>query len=686
MRVVSIEAQVEATRQETKSKPVSAMRQLLTYTRPGEVNVYARKLPKIMPAAAFRRTEGGVQMTQYNGIVQLEVNGLANQLEVERIKREAQELPQTLQAFAGSSARSVKIWVRFTRPDNTLPTSREEAEIFHAHAYRRAVNHYQPSLSYPITLKTPALEQYARLSFDPDLYYNPDATPIYLRQPLEMPEETTYQEAVRAEESPLRRLIPGYDSHRTLSALFEASLAQAFDELEEYTRDGDQKPLLIHLAENCFRAGIPEEEAARWAMDHFGNVRQPYLVRQTVQNVYTTAKGFGKKIPMSAEQELSFRTEEFMQRRYEFRYNTMTTGVEYRERNTFCFNFQPLNNRTRNSIAINALQEGLKLWDRDVIRYLDSDRVPIHKPLENYLSNLYGRWDGRDHIRAMALRVPCNNPHWPDLFRRWMLNMVAHWRGFDKKYANCTAPLLVGAQGYRKSTFCRSIPPSDLQTYYTDSIDFANKRDAEMALNRYALINMDEFDQIKPNQQAYLKHVLQKPVVNVRRPHATAVQEFRRYASFIGTSNHKDLLTDPSGSRRYIVIDVTGPIDCSPVDHEQLYAQAMHLLYEGERYWFDSEDEAAITESNQEFQVMPLAEQLYHEYFRAAEPGEACEEFLSIEILEELQRDSKMKVSLCSIVQFGRILQRNKVPCVHTRRGNVYQVVRIKQRKGTRKE
>ncbi|WP_286084090.1 VapE domain-containing protein, partial [Parabacteroides goldsteinii] len=77
------------------------------------------------------------------------------------------------------------------------------------------------------------------------------------------------------------------------------------------------------------------------------------------------------------------------------------------------------------------------------------------------------------------------------------------------------------------------------------------------------------------------------------------------YASFIGTSNHKDLLTDTSGSRRYIVINVTGPIDCSPIDYEQLYTQAIHDLYKGERYWFDTEDEKIITENNQEFQVMP---------------------------------------------------------------------------------
>ncbi|MCS3171760.1 DUF3874 domain-containing protein [Bacteroides thetaiotaomicron] len=687
MRTLDINLQIEAMKHETKAQPISNLRTSIRYASPDAKLDDAKKLTKVIPAAAFRKTANGIQMTAYNGIIQIEVNHLANLMEVNRVKQEAEELSQTYLAFMGSSGHSVKIWVRFTRPDKSLPKNREEAEIFQAHAYRKAVSLYQPILSYSIELKNPALEQFCRQTYDPELYYNPDSTIMYMRQPMEMPSETTYQEAVQAETSPFKRLIPGYDSLETLSALFEVALNKACQSLSElqpgiYPRsDEDLKPLLVQLAENCFQAGIPEEETARCAIAHLYRQKKEFLIRQTVQSVYTIAKGFGKKSPLSAEQELELRTEEFMQRRYEFRYNTMTTVTEYRERNTFCFYFRPLSDRVRNSIAMNARLEGLSLWDRDVVRYLDSDRIPIFNPIEDFLFGLDVRWDGHDRIRELAARVPCNNRHWADLFYRWFLNMVAHWRQTDRKYANCTVPLLVGPQAYRKSTFCRSLLPPELQAYYTDRIDFSNKRDAEISLNRFALINMDEFDQNRVNQQAFLKHIFQKPIVNVRRPHGTATQEMRRYASFIGTSNHKDLLTDTSGSRRYIVVDVTGPIDCSPIDYEQLYAQAMHDLYKGERYWFDPEDEKVMNESNQEFQVMPIAEQLFHEYFRAATEGEECEQFLAIEILEQVQHDSKIRVSDCNIIQFGRILQKNRVPSVHTKRGNVYRVVRIKAKR-----
>lgn len=78
---------------------------------------------------------------------------------------------------------------------------------------------------------------------------------------------------------------------------------------------------------------------------------------------------------------------------------------------------------------------------------------------------------------------------------------------------------------------------------------------------------------------------------------------------------------------------------------------------------------------------MPIAEQLFHKYFRVAKEGEECEQLLAIEILEQVQHDSRIHVSNCNIIQFGRILQKNKVASVHTKRGNIYKVVRRKEEK-----
>lgn len=74
-----------------------------------------------------------------------------------------------------------------------------------------------------------------------------------------------------------------------------------------------------------------------------------------------------------------------MNRRYEFRYNTQIGEVEYRERCSFYFRFRPLDKRAQNSILLDAQSEGIAVWDRDVDRYLHSNRVSVYNPLEEFI-------------------------------------------------------------------------------------------------------------------------------------------------------------------------------------------------------------------------------------------------------------------------------------------------------------
>lgn len=681
LSVYDLETFIPRIKTEIKSRPISTFREQLRYLLPGDHCSAAEKLPEIIPAAEFKRIDGVMQMKAYNGLVELTVGPLSNKAEIALVKQKAWEQPQTRCVFVGSSGKSVKIWTRFTRPDNSLPVTREEAEIFHAHAYKLAVRCYQPQLPYDILPKEPTLEQYSRLSFDPDIWVRPDSVQFYLSQPMAMPDELTYREAVQAEKSPLTRSLPGFDSEDSFSLLFEAALRKAYTDLGEA---GGELPyqeqwqaLVKQLARNSFHSGIPQEEVVKRAVYHYYIRKQEVLIREMVGNIYTECKGFGKKSSQNKEQLLAMQTEEFMKRRYELRYNTQIGEVECRERNSFRFRFLPADKRMLNSIALDAQMEGLPLWDRDINRYIYSNRVPVFNPLEEFLYGL-SKWDGKDRIRALAATVPCDNRYWEDLFHRWFLNMVAHWRGMNKKHANSVSPLLVGPQGTRKSTFCRSIMPPSERSYYTDSIDFSRKRDAELALNRFALINIDEFDQVSVTQQGFLKHILQKPVLNVRKPYSNAVLEMRRYASFIATSNQKDLLTDPSGSRRFICIEVTGVIDTNkPIDYDQLYAQAMSELEHGERYWFDEEEEKIMMENNREFEQNTPEEQLFYRYFRVADPTEEGEWLASSEIMEMLRRGSSIPLSVKRVNAFGRILRKLGVPSRHMRNGTFYHVVRI---------
>ena len=84
-----------------------------------------------------------------------------------------------------------------------------------------------------------------------------------------------------------------------------------------------------------------------------------------------------------------------------------------------------------------------------------------------------------------------------------------------------------------------------------------------------------------------------------------------------------------------------------------------------------------MTESNQEFEQSPAIEQLFQVYYRAAGDEEAGEWLLAADILQRIQKASKMKFSSGQVNYFGRILQRLGVKSFRKTRGVYYHVVPV---------
>ena len=352
---------------------------------------------------------------------------------------------------------------------------------------------------------------------------------------------------------------------------------------------------------------------------------------------------------------VAMQMEEFMTRRYELRFNRMKGCKEYRERHSLFTDYRPVTAETVKSICFEVQLEGISAIEYDVQRYVDSQRIPHYWPVEEYLYDLPA-WDGTERIRVLADCVPCENGEWRDFFYLWFLSMVAHWLQMDREHANSTSPLLVGPQGCRKSTFCQSLLPPELRPYYIDGIDLGSRKDAELALNRFALINLDEFDSIPVSRQPYLKNLLQKSKVTLRKPYGESVEEMRRFASFIATSNTFSLLTDTSGSRRFIGVEVKGMIRIEPLDYPQLYAEAVTALREGARYWFTPEEEVRLNLNNQAFEKHSLLEEVFFYYYRMPEEGEECEPLSAPEILMSISKQSKVDLTETKLELFGKLM------------------------------
>ena len=348
-----------------------------------------------------------------------------------------------------------------------------------------------------------------------------------------------------------------------------------------------------------------------------------------------------------------------LENRYDFRYNTVMKYVEYLPKDKGWYGYQPVEPRVQKRMTLEVQLADIRVSIKDVRNFLESDYIKNYNPIEEYLFQCYDKWDGKDHIRALARTVPTANPHWADWFYTWFLGMVDQWRGYShRQYGNSVAPLLISKQGYNKSTFCRRLLPPELQWGYSDNLILSEKRQVYQAMAQFMVINLDEFNQISPQvQQGFLKNLIQLPTLKYKPPYGSHVMEFPRLASFIATSNMTDILTDPSGNRRFIGVELTGPIDVSVrPNYQQLFAQALSALNNGEKSYFDAQQVKLIMKSNSQFEIIQPIDQYFLLYFELVEDEKEGDYLTAAEIFDYLKKQIGSSLKVNSLMGFGRKL------------------------------
>ena len=372
----------------------------------------------------------------------------------------------------------------------------------------------------------------------------------------------------------------------------------------------------------------------------------------------------------------------YLNEKYDLRYNMVMKYTEYVPKDKEWIGFQAVEPRVQKSLTLEVQLAGINVSIKDVRNFLESNFIKNYNPVEEFLFTCYDNWDGKDHIRALARTVPTNNPHWEDWFYTWFLAMVEQWHNrTGRQYGNSVAPLLISKQGYNKSTFCRRLIPPQLQWGYTDNLILSEKRQVLQAMSQCLLINLDEFNQISAKvQQGFLKNLIQLPNVKYKPPYGGHVQEFPRTASFIATSNMDDILTDPSGNRRFIGIELTGPIDVSVrPNYQQLFAQAEKAIWNGEKTYFDAEQTALIMENNRRYQQIDPVMQCFSESFTPTEDENEGTFMTAAAIFSELKAKYGASLEAKSLLSFGRCLKNiDGLKRKRTMKGTEYLVIRRK--------
>lgn len=367
----------------------------------------------------------------------------------------------------------------------------------------------------------------------------------------------------------------------------------------------------------------------------------------------------GKKVDKNSIRENIVNMMQLLKSRYDFRYNTVMKYVEYLPKEKGWYGFQPVDPRVQKRMTLEVQLADIRVSIKDVRNFLESDYIKNYNPIDEYLFQCYDKWDGKDHIRALARTVPTANPHWADWFYTWFLGMVDQWRGYShRQYGNSVAPLLISKQGYNKSTFCRRLLPPELQWGYSDNLILSEKRQVYQAMAQFMVINLDEFNQISPQvQQGFLKNLIQLPTLKYKPPYGSHVMEFPRLASFIATSNMKDILSDPSGNRRFIGVELTGPIDVSVrPNYQQLFAQALSALNNGEKSYFDAQQVKLIMKSNSQFEIIQPIDQYFLLYFELVDDEKEGDYLTAAEIFDYLKKQIGSSLKVNSLMGFGRKL------------------------------
>ena len=589
------------------------------------------KLERLCFAQEFDKFKGEHRILGYNGLVVVEVNNLPTYERAVEIRDLAKKMPETLMCFLGASGKSVKIVCRGelfpneTTEGHPLPQKEEEIRQFHQNLYQTARRAYMNQFDFDIEYLEPRLDRTVYVSADPEMGFNPNARPFYadtlkhdVPQPVSISRESD-------------RLMPGRTVKRTyrLEWLFiiDTTLGHYF----ELPDDDRLETLLMEIATRCLNQGIPLAFAQGMTLEHPALNTDKLLLKKTFEAVYavTLQEDYMKKHKIKPLQSIPndtlqmMKTEIFLNENFELRKNLMTGVAEYREKYSDDQTFKPLTEEVRNDMTMRATELGLKSWDRDVNRFIDSTRIEQYDPVNVWLDKM-PKWNGHDYISELAARVPTSQPHWPKYLKMWLIGMVAQWRESDKQLTgNALTPLLIGRQGCGKTRFCKIILPPELRDYYNDKINFKNEFDLNIALTMFAMINIDEFDKTTASQQIVLKYLLSSAEVKFRPPYGKTIRQFRRYTSFIGTTNQQKPLVDPTGSRRFVCVGVNGNINFEDnLEHRQLFAHALHLFNTGERFWLDNEEIATLIKENEPYQKLNDLVEMIGETFSKPKAGE----------------------------------------------------------------
>lgn len=216
-------------------------------------------------------------------------------------------------------------------------------------------------------------------------------------------------------------------------------------------------------------------------------------------------------------------------------------------------------------------------------------------------------WDGKARLDTWMQRLwgVEDSAYTREIASKWLISACAR---LDKPGTKIDwMMIVVGPQKTGKTSMPSILFPGNSLTLYGEQ----NDKDLHMLLHSALVVGFDELDSFNRKESSMLKAMITRCEDPFRPPYGVSVETFPRRFTLYGSGNRYEFLqSDPSGYRRYPVLEVSRLLDFQGLEQErtQLWAEAWTKYRAGNvRFW---EVEGASEKSEQYAIADPLGDQV----------------------------------------------------------------------------
>ena len=620
------------------------------------------ELPEITFSANYRGGRSNATLVKYLGYIVVDIDHQTQEA-LARILALAKKCAHTRIAFISPKGMGLKIVVRVCRPDGTLPETIQEIEDFHHAAYHKIASFYAQLCGVEVDTSGQDVSRTCLFSYDPDIYFNPDATaftveqpPMFFKSQKKKKASGKKKKTTAPDNNPLTEQVAlnYHSSHTSLMV----TLNYYHNKSEKYVT-GNRNNYLYCLACMYNRYGVPQEEAAAFIKSQFTD-----LPADEMDALIGSAYGHNEEFDtrkLNSTQKRMLQIEQHIKENYDTRYNEVLHIMEYRRRKTDTEQPEPfhiLDEMMENSIWMEMNELGYSCTVKTIQNLIYSDFSITYHPIREYLDSL-PEWDGTDYIGILANSVHTSHQKfWVECLERYLVGMCAAATQDD--VVNHTVLLLCSEiQNIGKTTFINNLLPPELRAYLSTGLINPSNKDDLAKIAQAMLINLDEFEGMSGRELNIFKDLVTRKVISIRLPYARRSQNFPHTASFAGTCNYQEVLHDTTGNRRFLCFHVDS-MEFIKINYAQLYAQIKYLLNKpGYQYWFTQSENSRIEENNEDFIFHSPEEELVLTHIRKPERFEKVHYLTVTEIAELIRERTGYQYSHGTKAQLGKVMSKH---------------------------